>query len=195
MLDVLHRLQATQAGDLAMRWNCKAGQVRFVQRRDQRPTQAAVHDPAVLVAAGPGDGHPAAHLPGDPGPGHRRVGQLRQGPADPVVHPAGWPGARRATGWPRSTSSRSQEFRKCIECWLCQDVCHVIRDHEDNKPAYAGPRFFIRHAELDMHPLDTLDRRSAARDEQGLGLCNITKCCTEVCPARASRSPTTRSSR
>jgi len=35
---------------------------------------------------------------------------------------------------------RSQEFRKCIECFLCQDVCHVVRDHEENKTAYAGPR-------------------------------------------------------
>jgi succinate dehydrogenase / fumarate reductase iron-sulfur subunit len=78
--------------------------------------------------------------------------------------------------------ARSQEFRKCIECWLCQDVCHVIRDHEENKPVYAGPRFFIRHAELDMHPLDTLDRRDQLREQHGLGLCNITKCCTEVCP-------------
>jgi len=78
---------------------------------------------------------------------------------------------------------RSQEFRKCIECWLCQDVCHVIRDHEDNKAAYAGPRYFIRHAELDMHPLDVRDRREVLRERQGLGLCNITKCCTEVCPA------------
>ena len=78
---------------------------------------------------------------------------------------------------------RSQEFRTCIECWLCQDVCHVIRDHEENKPAYSGPRFFIRDAELDMHPLDTLDRRDLIREQGGLGLCNITKCCTEVCPA------------
>ena len=77
---------------------------------------------------------------------------------------------------------RSQEFRKCIECWLCQDVCHVIRDHEDNKAGYAGPRFFIRHAELAMHPLDGLDRRDQLREDDGIGLCNITKCCTEVCP-------------
>ncbi|MBS2079732.1 4Fe-4S dicluster domain-containing protein, partial [Mycobacterium tuberculosis] len=77
---------------------------------------------------------------------------------------------------------RSQEFRKCIECFLCQNVCHVIRDHEDNKRAYAGPRMFIRLAELEMHPLDTADRRDLAHDQQGLGLCNITKCCTEVCP-------------
>lgn len=77
---------------------------------------------------------------------------------------------------------RSQEFRKCIECFLCQNVCHVIRDHEENKEAFAGPRFFIRIAELEMHPLDTTDRRDLAQDEAGLGLCNITKCCTEVCP-------------
>jgi succinate dehydrogenase / fumarate reductase iron-sulfur subunit len=78
---------------------------------------------------------------------------------------------------------RSQEFRKCIECFLCQNVCHVTRDHEDNKESFAGPRFFIRAAELDMHPLDVReDRANFARDDQGIGFCNITKCCTEVCP-------------
>src|SRR5690606_30669238 len=82
---------------------------------------------------------------------------------------------------------RSQEFRKCIECFLCQDVCHVVRDHEENKQAFAGPRFLMRVAELDMHPLDEaeesgLDRKRTAQDEHGLGYCNITKCCTEVCP-------------
>ncbi len=77
---------------------------------------------------------------------------------------------------------RSQEFRKCIECYLCQDVCHVIRDHEENKTAFAGPRFFARSAELEMHPLDVNDRRELLQEEQGLGKCNITKCCTEVCP-------------
>jgi succinate dehydrogenase / fumarate reductase, iron-sulfur subunit len=77
---------------------------------------------------------------------------------------------------------RGQEFRKCIECFLCQNVCHVVRDHEDNKEAFAGPRFFLRYAELDMHPLDTNDRRKLSQDAAGLGMCNITKCCTEVCP-------------
>ena len=77
---------------------------------------------------------------------------------------------------------RSQEFRKCIECFLCQNTCHVIRDHEENKPAFAGPRFFIRYAELDMHPLDTQDRKDMVQEHEGLGYCNITKCCTEVCP-------------
>jgi succinate dehydrogenase / fumarate reductase, iron-sulfur subunit len=77
---------------------------------------------------------------------------------------------------------RGQEFRKCIECFLCQNTCHVIRDHEENKPAFAGPRFFLRYAELDMHPLDTNDRRKLSQEAAGLGMCNITKCCTEVCP-------------
>jgi formate hydrogenlyase subunit 6/NADH:ubiquinone oxidoreductase subunit I len=77
---------------------------------------------------------------------------------------------------------RSQEFRKCIECFLCQDTCHVIRDHEENKTSFAGPRFFIRLAELDMHPLDAKDRKRESQGSHGLGMCNITKCCTEVCP-------------
>jgi succinate dehydrogenase / fumarate reductase iron-sulfur subunit len=82
---------------------------------------------------------------------------------------------------------RSQEFRKCIECFLCQNTCHVVRDHEENKTAFAGPRFLMRVAELDMHPLDAaeetgLDRKRSAQEVHGLGYCNITKCCTDVCP-------------
>jgi len=95
------------------------------------------------------------------------------------------PQARDADGNHRMQQvdvERSQEFRKCIECFLCQDVCHVVRDHEDNKPAFSGPRFLMRIAELDMHPLDTVDRKEFAQEQAGLGMCNITKCCTEVCP-------------
>ncbi|MGH9035971.1 MAG: succinate dehydrogenase/fumarate reductase iron-sulfur subunit, partial [Acidimicrobiia bacterium] len=77
---------------------------------------------------------------------------------------------------------RAQEFHKCIECFLCQDVCHVIRDHEENKRNFAGPRFFVRLAALEMHPLDTNNRLDLVREKYGLGFCNITKCCTEVCP-------------
>jgi succinate dehydrogenase / fumarate reductase iron-sulfur subunit len=83
---------------------------------------------------------------------------------------------------------RSQEFRKCIECYLCQNTCHVVRDHEENKSSFSGPRFLMRITELDMHPLDAAEKQEgikrplAAQDEHGLGYCNITKCCTEVCP-------------
>jgi succinate dehydrogenase / fumarate reductase iron-sulfur subunit len=76
---------------------------------------------------------------------------------------------------------RVQEFRKCIECYLCQDTCHVIRDR-DEKDAFVGPRFMIRLASLEMHPLDTEDRIPEIKKEYGSGMCNITRCCTEVCP-------------
>jgi succinate dehydrogenase / fumarate reductase iron-sulfur subunit len=76
---------------------------------------------------------------------------------------------------------RVQEFRKCIECFLCQDVCHVLRDH-NLKNQFYGPRFMVRLASLEMHPMDGLDRAKLMKDEAGIGLCNITKCCTEVCP-------------
>ena len=74
-----------------------------------------------------------------------------------------------------------QEFRKCIECFLCQDVCHVLRNHE-LKHEFAGPRFFVRVAGLEMHPIDDASRLEYLKDNAGIGLCNITKCCTEVCP-------------
>jgi succinate dehydrogenase / fumarate reductase, iron-sulfur subunit len=76
---------------------------------------------------------------------------------------------------------RVQEFRKCIECFLCQNVCHVLRDHEKQEQ-FGGPRFFVRIAGLEMHPLDGLSRTHLLKDELGIGLCNITKCCSEVCP-------------
>src|SRR5262249_20602219 len=78
---------------------------------------------------------------------------------------------------------RIQEFRKCIECFLCQDVCHVLRDHnKKDGEMFGGPRFMIRVASLDMHPLDTGKRLQLLKDDLNIDLCNITKCCTEVCP-------------
>jgi succinate dehydrogenase / fumarate reductase iron-sulfur subunit len=77
---------------------------------------------------------------------------------------------------------RGQEFHKCIECYICQDVCHVIRDHPENLPAFAGPRFFVQLAAVAMHPLDNNSRMSTVADPFGLEYCNITKCCTDVCP-------------
>jgi succinate dehydrogenase / fumarate reductase iron-sulfur subunit len=76
---------------------------------------------------------------------------------------------------------RVQEFRKCIECYLCQDVCHVLRDHTLHEK-FIGPRFLLYTAALEMNPLDTGDRTEALRQEHGIGFCNITKCCTNVCP-------------
>ena len=76
---------------------------------------------------------------------------------------------------------RPQEFRKCIECFLCQDVCHVLRDHQ-LFDEFIGPRFLIYTAQLEMNPIDTDDRLPDLRKEHGIGYCNITKCCTKVCP-------------
>ena len=76
---------------------------------------------------------------------------------------------------------RVQEFRKCIECFLCQDVCHVLRDHHEHA-RFVGPRLLVYTAALEMHPLDVLDRTEDLKRLHGIGYCNITKCCTKVCP-------------
>jgi succinate dehydrogenase / fumarate reductase, iron-sulfur subunit len=182
VLDVLHRLQATQANDLAIRWNCKAGKCGSCSMEINGKPKLACMTRLSSLPDGPITVTPlrtfpvirdlvtdvtfnydwALHVRSFAPPDGLEPGQYRMAQAD---------------------VDRSQEFRKCIECWLCQDVCHVIRDHDDTKPGYAGPRYFIRHAELDMHPLDAADRREVLRERHGLGLCNITKCCTEVCPA------------
>ncbi len=181
VLDAVHRVQATQANDLAVRWNCKAGKCGSCSAEiNGRPKLMCMTRLSTL----PDD--PVTVTPLRTFPVIRDLvtdvsfnyAKAREVPS--FTPPPGFtPGEYRMA---QADVERSQEFRKCIECWLCQDVCHVIRDHEDNKPVYAGPRFFIRHAELDMHPLDTVDRREQLREQHGLGLCNINKCCTEVCP-------------
>ena len=186
VLDVIHRVQATEAPDLACRWNCKAGKcgscsaeingrpaLMCMTRMDSLPVGEAVVVAPVrtfpiirdLVTDVSYNYEVAKRIPPF-APREKTEDEVEAG------------GYRMQ----QIDVERSQEFRKCIECFLCQDVCHVIRDHEENKTAFAGPRFFARSAELEMHPLDTNDRRQLLQQEQGLGKCNITKCCTEVCP-------------
>jgi len=187
VLDIIHRLQATQAPDLAVRWNCKAGKCGSCSAEiNGRPrlmcmTRMSVFTRDETVTVTPLRAFPVVRdLVTDVGFNYAKA---REVPA--FVPPAGvGPGEYRMM---QEDVDRSQEFRKCIECFLCQDTCHVVRDHEENKAAFAGPRILMRIAELDMHPLDAaaesgVDRKRTAQDEHGLGYCNITKCCTEVCP-------------
>jgi succinate dehydrogenase / fumarate reductase, iron-sulfur subunit len=182
VLDAIHRLQATQVGDLAVRWNCKAGKCGSCSAEiNGRPrlmcmTRLSTFEESDTVTVTPMRTFPVIRdLVTDVSYNYEKAKEIP--PA--TLPPRDADGKRRMM---QEDVNRSQEFRKCIECFLCQDVCHVIRDHEDNKKSYAGPRFFIRHAELEMHPLDTLDRKAMLRDAHGIGQCNITKCCTEVCP-------------
>jgi succinate dehydrogenase / fumarate reductase iron-sulfur subunit len=182
VLDVIHRLQATQVPDLAVRWNCKAGKCGSCSAEiNGKPrllcmTRMSTFDPAETVTVTPLRTFPVMRdLVTDVSFNYERARQIPSFTPPKDLQP----GEYRMQ---QEDVERSQEFRKCIECFLCQNVCHVVRDHEENKQAFAGPRFLMRIAELDMHPLDTVDRKDMAQDEFGLGYCNITKCCTEVCP-------------
>jgi len=182
VLDIIHRLQATQAPDLAVRWNCKAGKCGSCSAEiNGKPrllcmTRMSTFTEDETVTVTPLRTFPVEKdLVTDVSFNYQKAREVKAfSPPEGVA-----PGEYRMQ---QVDVERSQEFRKCIECFLCQDVCHVVRDHEDNKQAFAGPRFLMRVAELDMHPLDAADRRGAARSKHGLGYCNITKCCTEVCP-------------
>ncbi|XVU24706.1 succinate dehydrogenase/fumarate reductase iron-sulfur subunit [Actinoplanes sp. CA-054009] len=183
VLDIIHRLQATQTPDLACRWNCKAGKCGSCSMEiNGKPklgcmTRMSTFEEDETVTITPLRTFPVIRdLVTDVSFNYEKA---RETPA--FAPPAGVaPGEYRMQ---QVDVERSQEFRKCIECYLCQNTCHVVRDHEENKAAFSGPRYFIRAAELDMHPLDDrADRKQYAQAHQGLGYCNITKCCTEVCP-------------
>lgn len=181
VLDGIHRIQATQAPDLAVRWNCKAGKCGSCSVEiNGRPrlgcmTRMNSFKPDETITVQPIKSFPIIKdLVADVSWNYEQ--KKRIAPFKPR--------ARDADGRYRMRQEdveRVQEFRKCIECFLCQDVCHVIRDH-GRKDAFVGPRLMIYLAGLEMNPLDTADRIPAIRKEYGSGLCNITKCCTEVCP-------------
>ena len=152
VLDILHRLQATQAGDLAVRWNCKAGKCGSCSMEiNGRPrlacmTRMSTFEPGAPITLTPVRTFPVIRdLVTDVSFNFKKAQLIPSFTPDPAVKP----GEFRMQ---QADVERSQEFRKCIECWLCQNTCHVIRDHDDNKPAFAGPRFFIRYAELATHP-------------------------------------------
>jgi succinate dehydrogenase / fumarate reductase iron-sulfur subunit len=183
VLDIIHRLQATQTPDLACRWNCKAGKCGSCSMEiNGMPrlgcmTRMSTFEEDETVTITPLRTFPVIRdLVTDVTFNYQKA---RETPA--FAPPEGVaPGEYRMQ---QVDVERSQEFRKCIECFLCQNTCHVVRDHEENKKAFSGPRYFIRAAELDMHPLDAReDRKEYAQAHQGMGYCNITKCCTEVCP-------------
>ncbi len=168
VLDVLHRIQARDANDLALRWNCKAGKCGSCSMEINGKPRLACMTRMNIFSRDRDDHVPAAEdVPGAQGPRHRRVLELPAEQADPPVRPR--PREQDGTHWMHQEDvDRVQEFRKCIECFLCQDVCHVIRDR-DEKSSFVGPRFMIRLASLEMHPLDTDDRIPEIRKEYGSG--------------------------
>jgi len=183
VLDAVHRLQASQANDLAVRWNCKAGKCGSCSAEvNGKPrlmcmTRLNLFAPGETVTITPLRTFPVVRdLVTDVTFNYEKAEEV---PTFAPGTPTGEDGHHRMQ---QVDVDRVQEFRKCIECFMCQNVCHVIRDHEDNKQVFAGPRLMIRYAELEMHPLDTNDRRELLRAQAGVGYCNITKCCTDVCP-------------
>ena len=184
VLDAIHAVQAQDAPDMAVRWNCKAGKcgscggevngkpkLMCMDRVDNYPEDEP-------ISIRPLKSFPLIRdLVCDVSWNYEVNKKI---PAFKMDLPEG-----EEPMFTQADADRVQEFRKCIECFLCQNVCHVIRDH-DKKEEFAGPRFFVRTAGLEMHPLDVEDRIPLLKDELGLGYCNITKCCTEVCPENIS---------
>ena len=182
VLDAVHQIQAESANDLAVRWNCKAGKCGSCSAEiNGKPRLMCMTRLSDLPLDEPVTIEPMKAFP------HlrdlvtdvswnyevkRRIKPFKPRPADAPD------GTWRID---QVDVERAQEFRKCIECYLCQDVCHVLREHHKHEQ-FIGPRFFVYAAALEMHPLDTEDRLRELKDAQGIGYCNITKCCTKVCP-------------
>jgi succinate dehydrogenase / fumarate reductase iron-sulfur subunit len=182
VLDAVHQIQAESAPDLACRWNCKAGKCGSCSAEiNGKPKLMCMTRLDTIDVTQPVTIEPIRAFP----------------PIKDLITDVSWnfevkkrikkfkprpPDAEDGT-WrmQQSDIDRVQEFRKCIECFLCQDVCHVLRDHEMHNE-FIGPRFLVYAAALEMHPLDTEDRVTELRNEFGIGYCNITKCCTKVCP-------------
>ena len=182
VLDAVHRIQAEQAGDLAVRWNCKAGKCGSCSAEiDGLPRLMCMTRLSDLplertVAIAPMKAFPPVKdLVTDVSWNFAVKKRIKKFKPRPPDAPDGtW-------RMDQADIERVQEFRKCIECFLCQDVCHVLREHHLEEK-FIGPRFLTYVAALEMHPLDTEDRLKELTEAEGIGFCNITKCCTRVCP-------------
>ena len=182
VLDVVHQIQAEQANDLALRWNCKAGKCGSCSAEiNGQPRLMCMTRLDELSLDRPVTVQPLHAFPMIKDlvtdvswnfEVKKRIKKFKPRPPDAAD------GTWRMS---QHDVDRVQEFRKCIECFLCQDVCHVLRDHEKHAE-FIGPRYFVFTAALEMHPLDTEDRLPDLKEAQGVGYCNITKCCTKVCP-------------
>ncbi len=182
VLDAIQQIQAEQANDLAVRWNCKAGKCGSCSAEVNglpklmcmtRLSELPLEKPVTIepMRAFP----PVKDLVTDVSWNFQVKQRITPFKPRPPDAPDGtWRMAQ-------SDVDRVQEFRKCIECFLCQDVCHVLRDHRLHDQ-FIGPRFLVHIAALEMHPLDVEDRVEELRNADGIGYCNITKCCTKVCP-------------
>jgi succinate dehydrogenase / fumarate reductase iron-sulfur subunit len=181
VLDALHWIQGNAAPDLAVRWNCKAAKCGSCSAEvNGRPsltckTRLSDFDLAEPITVEPMRAFPLIRDLVTDVSWNYEINRTIQ----PFTPPADKP--QSEWRWGQQDIERVQEFRKCIECFLCQDVCHVLRNHETDRP-FMGPRFLVRAAGLEMHPIDQGDRLEYLKDDGGLGYCNITKCCTEVCP-------------
>jgi succinate dehydrogenase iron-sulfur subunit len=182
VLDAVHQIQADQAGDLAVRWNCKAGKCGSCSAEvNGMPRLMCMTRLNELSLDRPVTIEPMKTFPlirdlvTDVSWNFRVKKKLK--PFQPRAADA----ADGTWRFAQQDIDRVQEFRKCIECFLCQDVCHVLRDHHLHDQ-FIGPRFLVHVAALEMHPLDTENRTSDLREAGGIGYCNITKCCTKVCP-------------
>jgi succinate dehydrogenase / fumarate reductase iron-sulfur subunit len=182
VLDAIHQIQAEQANDLAVRWNCKAGKCGSCSAEiNGMPKLMCMTRLSDLPLDEPVTVEPMHAFPRlkdlvtDVSWNFRvKMGIKPFKPRPPDAPDGTWRIAQQDV-------DRVQEFRKCIECFLCQDVCHVLRDHQLHEQ-FIGPRFFVYTAALEMHPLDTENRLDELQRTQGVGYCNITKCCTKVCP-------------
>ncbi|MGH9899711.1 MAG: succinate dehydrogenase/fumarate reductase iron-sulfur subunit [Pyrinomonadaceae bacterium] len=178
VLDAVHYIQAHFAPDLAVRWNCKAGKCGSCSAEvNGRPRLTCKTRMDSLPLDQPITVQPMKTFPVIKDLVTDVSWNYKVNKKIPPFTP------RDGVEWKMQQRDidRVQEFRKCIECFLCQDVCHVLRDHEKQEE-FGGPRFFVRVAALEMHPLDDVSRTRLLKDELGIGYCNITKCCTEVCP-------------
>jgi succinate dehydrogenase / fumarate reductase iron-sulfur subunit len=178
VLDALHYIQSHLAPDLAVRWNCKAGKCGSCSAEvNGRPRLTCKTRMDSLPLEEPITIYPMKAFPVIKDLVTDVSWNYRVNKKIPPFTP------REGIEWKMQQEDidRAQEFRKCIECFLCQNVCHVLRNHKQHE-RFGGPRFFVRVAALEMHPLDGLSRTNLLKDELGIGFCNITKCCTEVCP-------------
>src|SRR5262245_7824562 len=130
VFDAVHYIQSHQAPDLAVRWNCKAGRCGSCSAEvNGRPRLTCKLRLDALPLEAPITVQPMRTFPVIKDLVTDVSWNYRVNEKIPPFTP------RANAEWKmyQRDIDRVQEFRKCIECFLCQNVCHVLRDHSKHE--------------------------------------------------------------
>ena len=175
-------IQAEQATDLAVRWNCKAGKCGSCSAEiNGKPKLMCMTRLNTLDLNEPVTVEPMQGVPAHQGSGHRRLVELTGQEDDQAVQAAQAGRARRHVA---DAAARRRPRPGIPQVHRVLPLPGRLPRPARSPPARRvhRPAISALHRRARDAPARHRRPRSATEGAHGIGYCNITRCCTKVCP-------------